>query len=188
MKHFKTIATASLALAGFALQITQVQAAGATVAANVPMVYPAKGQSAQQTERDKFECYEWSKGQTGFDPLQAEVPQAMVQPGVATASTSQSTAPSHAALGMAKRAAGGAAVAELTHNDAGKGAAVGVLGAAVRERMQQQQAAQAKQQQATQQQAQQQQLAQQQAVRAQQRAGFERGFAACMEARGFVVK
>jgi hypothetical protein len=90
---------------------------------------------------------------------------------------------------MVKGAAGGAAVAELADRDAGKGAAVGVLGAAMRERMkqqQQQQSAQAQQQQLAQQQARL--AAQQQQVRAQQRSAFDRGFAACLEARGYVVK
>ena len=35
-----------------------------------PVVYPAKGQSQEQTDRDKFECYTWAKQQTGFDPMQ----------------------------------------------------------------------------------------------------------------------
>ena len=64
----------------------------------------------------------------------------------------------------------------------GRGAAIGVIGAGVREKVKQQQAQQ--QRQAAQQQAQQ----QQQAARAQQQAAFQRGFAACMEARGYVVK
>jgi hypothetical protein len=34
------------------------------------IVYPAKGQSSEQMEKDKFECYTWAKGQTGFDPMQ----------------------------------------------------------------------------------------------------------------------
>lgn len=34
-----------------------------------PIVYPSKGQDAQQTEKDKFECYSWVKGETGFDPM-----------------------------------------------------------------------------------------------------------------------
>ncbi len=34
-------------------------------------VFPAKGQSQQQTERDKYDCYNWGKRQTGFDPMQA---------------------------------------------------------------------------------------------------------------------
>ena len=34
------------------------------------MIYPAQGQSNEQMEKDKFECYNWAKGQTGFDPMQ----------------------------------------------------------------------------------------------------------------------
>ena len=33
------------------------------------VVYPAKGQSQDQTERDKFECYNWAKQESGFDPM-----------------------------------------------------------------------------------------------------------------------
>jgi hypothetical protein len=32
-------------------------------------IYPAKGQSAEQQEKDKFECYSWAKNDTGFDPM-----------------------------------------------------------------------------------------------------------------------
>ena len=35
-----------------------------------PIVFPAKGQSQEQMEKDKFECYNWAKNQTGFDPMQ----------------------------------------------------------------------------------------------------------------------
>jgi len=31
-------------------------------------VYPAKGQSAEQTERDRYECHVWAVQQTGVDP------------------------------------------------------------------------------------------------------------------------
>jgi hypothetical protein len=34
------------------------------------IVYPAKGQSNDQMEKDKFECYTWARDQTGFDPMQ----------------------------------------------------------------------------------------------------------------------
>ena len=33
-----------------------------------PYIYPSKGQSQEQQERDKFECYNWARQQTGFDP------------------------------------------------------------------------------------------------------------------------
>ena len=31
--------------------------------------YPNKGQSQQQQEKDQFECFQWSKQQSGFDPM-----------------------------------------------------------------------------------------------------------------------
>ena len=34
-----------------------------------PIVYPAKGQSQDQMEKDKYQCYSWAKNQTGFDPM-----------------------------------------------------------------------------------------------------------------------
>ncbi|HZF16195.1 MAG TPA: glycine zipper 2TM domain-containing protein [Steroidobacteraceae bacterium] len=33
-------------------------------------VYPSKGQSAQQTDRDRYECHNWAVKQSGFDPSQ----------------------------------------------------------------------------------------------------------------------
>ena len=37
--------------------------------AHDPIVYPAKGQSEDQMEKDKYQCYSWAKNQTGFDPM-----------------------------------------------------------------------------------------------------------------------
>ena len=34
------------------------------------IVYPKNGQSKDQQAADQYECYNWSKGQTGFDPTQ----------------------------------------------------------------------------------------------------------------------
>ena len=34
-----------------------------------PIVYPAQGQSEDQMEKDKYQCYSWAKNQTGFDPM-----------------------------------------------------------------------------------------------------------------------
>jgi hypothetical protein len=31
-------------------------------------VYPKNGQSAQQTDDDRYQCHQWAVGQTGFDP------------------------------------------------------------------------------------------------------------------------
>lgn len=140
------------------------------------MIYPAKGQGMQQAERDRFECHEWAREQSGFDPTQ---PAHTAQ----TASGQPAAGPSGGGRGSALAgAAGGAAIAELADKDPGKGAAVGLLGAGLRQQVQQQRQISAQQQQA------QQQEAQQRAAQAQRREGYDRGFAACMEARGYVVK
>jgi hypothetical protein len=44
--------------------------AGGAVAQNL-VIYPAKGQSQNQMDKDKSECYSWAKQQTGFDPMRA---------------------------------------------------------------------------------------------------------------------
>ncbi len=36
--------------------------------------YPLHGQSAEQLDRDRYECYVWAKQQTGFDPSGPNVP------------------------------------------------------------------------------------------------------------------
>jgi hypothetical protein len=35
-------------------------------------VYPANGQSAEQTDRDRYECHNWAVQQTGVDPSRAD--------------------------------------------------------------------------------------------------------------------
>ena len=38
-----------------------------------PYVYPAQGQSPDQMEKDKYQCYGWGKQQTGYDPMNPPV-------------------------------------------------------------------------------------------------------------------
>ena len=40
------------------------------------IIYPAKGQSQQQMEKDKFDCFSWAKQRSGFDPMQTPAPEA----------------------------------------------------------------------------------------------------------------
>jgi hypothetical protein len=42
------------------------------------IIFPAKGQSEEQMEKDKYDCYQWAKKETGFDPM--EVPKATEPP------------------------------------------------------------------------------------------------------------
>jgi len=137
-----------------------------SVQAAEPFIYPANGQTAQQVEKDKYDCYVWAKGQSGYDPMNP--PQA---------STSSTAAQPKAIQGAARGAAAGAAIGAIA-GDAGKGAAIGAtvggLGRASRNsRASQQQQAQAQQQQAS---------------IAQLSDGYSRAYSVCLEGRGYQVK
>ena len=138
-----------------------------------PIIYPNKGQSAEQLEKDKFECYTWAKGQTGFDPMQ--VPTATTAPPQEGAQQG----------GAVRGAAGGALVgvtAGAIAGDAGKGAAIGAASGALiggmRRRNQQHQQQQAEQQWAN----------EQAANYANQRNNYNRAYGACLEGRGYTVR
>ncbi len=99
-----------------------------------PYIYPSKGQSNEQMEKDKYQCYSWAKQQSGFDPMQQQ------------AASESGRIVGGAASGAAKGAIIGAIA-----GDAGKGAAIGAGAGAVgrgmsnrrRERAHQEQAAHA---------------------------------------------
>ena len=88
------------------------------------IVYPAKGQSQDQMEKDKYECYSWAKGQTGFDPM--AMPTA-TRP--APKSSGASTA-GGAVKGGAAGALGGLAIGAIAGNSK-KGAAIGAASGAL---------------------------------------------------------
>ncbi len=138
----------------------------AAFAQQEPIVFPAKGQSASQMDQDKYTCYQWAKGQTGFDPMQAP-----------TATSAPPQQKGGALRGAAGGAALGAAVGAIA-GDAGKGAAIGaasggIIGGARRHRSQREQ----------------EQWAQQQAAGYEQRRGqYNRAWGACMEGKGYTVK
>jgi hypothetical protein len=141
-------------------------------AAQQPIAYPAKGQSAQQQQKDQGECQAWAKQTTGVDPATvAQAPAPAAQSGPAVGGGER-------VRGAARGAAGGALVGAIA-GDAGEGAAVGAIvgtvAGGVRAR---------RNREAQQQQAQQQHVAQQQG----QLSTFNRAFAACMEGRGYTIK
>lgn len=148
--------------AGLAQQASAAN--GSPGAASTPVIYPAKGQSARQQDKDRYECHDWSRQQSGYDPSQAA-------PTTTATGAAGSAAPPGA--GMAQGALRGAAVGELVSHDAGRGAAIGVLGSAALAQAQARQAEQSRQQ---------------QAARGLLRATYERAFGACMEGRGYVLK
>jgi len=90
-------------------------------AAAQPYIYPNLGQTPQQQESDKGQCYGWAVQQTGFDPSNPQVAQAPPPP----MNPGQPQAPQG---GMLRGAAGGAALGAVggaIGGDAGKGAAIG---------------------------------------------------------------
>ena len=74
-----------------------------------PYIYPSKGQSAEQMEKDKYQCYGWGKQQTGYDPMNPSV-------------TSTGQAKTGSVVGGAAKGAAGGAVIGAIAGDAGKGA------------------------------------------------------------------
>jgi uncharacterized protein YcfJ len=146
------------------------------------VVFPASGQSPQKQSQDEGECYAWAKGQTGVDPMAAPPAPTAAAPAAQPAPAADGSR----LKGAARGAAAGAVIGEVANDDAGKGAAIGATAGVVaggrQSRKNQQQAAQ----QATQQQ---QQAAQQQTAAHQQQIDlFKKGFAACLEPKGYTVK
>ncbi len=135
-------------------------------------VYPSKGQSPQQIEKDKAECYRWAVSQTGFDP--AAPPRSSSPPPAQTAP--EGGLLRGAATGAALGAIGGAIA-----GNAGKGAAIGAatggLFGAIRRGQHN-----ARQQEMNDQ------WARQQAAEYQRaRQAYDRAYGACMKGRGYTV-
>lgn len=63
VRNIASVKSGRLATA-VAVAVTGMEAAPA----NAIYVYPAKGQSEDQMQRDKFDCSQWATQQTGFDP------------------------------------------------------------------------------------------------------------------------
>ena len=141
------------------------------VLAQDPIVFPAKGQSQDQMEQDKFQCYNWAKKETGFDPMQAPK---------ATSPPPQQQARSGGAVRGAAVGAGVGAIAKSggsRSRGARKGAAAGGLVGA-RTQRQRNKDAQARKQ-----------WEQEQAAQyTQSRNTYNRAYSACMEGRGYTVK
>ncbi|MDJ0655716.1 MAG: hypothetical protein QNJ40_16240 [Xanthomonadales bacterium] len=85
-------------------------------------VFPANGQSAEQQEKDEFECHQWAAEKSRFDPVTGTSSAAGSQAENGTGTYSSSGGAGKAALGGATK---GALIAEVSDGDTGKGAATG---------------------------------------------------------------
>lgn len=170
MKKIRTILIACFVL-GFTLYGSGIvaQTTGAAVAKKVGVyVYPSKGQTAEQQEKDESDCYTWAVQQSGYDPI---------NPTTVQAKQVESGPDGSAVVGSAKGALVGSAIGAVS-GDAGKGAAIGAIGGAVLGHRRGQIAHSQEQQQANQA------AAQQNAANVD---GFKKAFSACLTGKGYTV-
>jgi hypothetical protein len=155
---------------------------GALIAADQPIYYPAKNQTAEQQSKDKTECEGWAKQNTGIDPVAV----AQTPPPATQAPPPPSGPTGERARGAVRGAAAGAVVGEIASNDADEGAKYGAAAGVVAggRRARQEKAAAQQQAQAQQQQT----AAQAEAAKQEKIATYTRAVAACMEGRGYTVK
>lgn len=136
-------------------------------------VYPAQGQSPDQTERDRYECHLWAVQQTGVDPSRADASayeRVIVQP--------SSPPGSNAVGGAIIGAIIGSIIGGPEHAGAGLvlGGATGAIAGSAADSNAQQQARQTQQQ------------INQSAAEGHSRAdAYRRAIGACLQGRGYTV-
>ena len=138
------------------------------------MIFPAKGQSEDQMEKDKFECYSWGKKQTGFDPM--VIPKATAPP------PQQQAKSGGAVRGAAGGAIAGAAIGKITGNSGSDGAKYGAAAGGLTGGMRQ------SGQKRSDQQAQAQWEKEQADNYMKNRNNYNRAYGACLEGKGYTVK
>jgi hypothetical protein len=141
----------------------------ATGLAQELMIFPNGDQTPEKQEEDKFVCYGWAKGETGFDP--------MVLPTATDAPPQQEAAQG----GMGRGAVRGAAVGQIVGGDSDstwKGAAAGAAVGGMRRNDQKRK----------EQQAQEQWEQEQTQIYAENRNRYNRAYAACLEGKNYTVR
>jgi hypothetical protein len=139
--------------------------ASAPLRADELMIYPKEGQSPEQQEKDKFECYGWAKNESGFDPM---------APPTATEAPPKQKAKKG---GLLRGAARGAVVGEIVDDDHQTGAKAGAAIGGMRRADQKRKEAQAQQQWEQ----------EQQHIYAEKRNRYNRAYSVCLEARDYAV-
>ncbi|EAR20541.1 YMGG-like glycine zipper-containing protein [Nitrococcus mobilis] len=138
--------------------------------AQSPIIYPSKGQSAEQKNKDTAECKGWAQQNTGVDPVALAEAQAQAAP--------NSGAARHEGIRGAARGAGAGAIIGAIAGDAGKGAAIGAASGGLAGGARQHRAQRRAEETAEAQQGQ----------TLQALARYRKAFAACMEGRDYVIK
>jgi hypothetical protein len=130
-----------------------------------PEVHPAQGQTAEQQERDQYECHQWASKDTGVDPEALAEQKLAAQP----PNEKEGGAASGAGIGALRGAAGGDAAA-----GAARGFGIGRMVSVIHAKRQ---------------------LREQQSADAQENAKFQdqldkydRAYGVCLSGRGYTVK
>lgn len=140
--------------------------------------YPKMGQTVEQQDRDRYECYHWAMDQTGFDPGAPSIPAEHRITVVPVPPPGHDTA-----VGAVTGAAIGAIAAGPRHagNGALIGAAAGALAGAVSDTARQEQAKQMED-------AHNKQNQDKSAQLERKALDFRRAMAACLEGRGYTTR
>lgn len=154
------------------LLILLLVSAGYTLADDL-VIFPNKGQSDEQLEKDKYACYEWAKKQSGFDP--------MATPKASAPSPEQEAPEGGVVKGAARGALLGVAVGAIA-GDAGKGAAIGAASGGLVGGMKRNDQA------AKEEQKQDQWVNQQAAEYEKNRSAYNKAYSACLEGKDYTVK
>lgn len=156
--------------------IALVALCAASAGAQEQFIYPTKGQSAGQQDKDKYACYGWAKGQSHFDPMAP--PTTKTPPPSGGNRSVAGGAIRGGALGAGVGAVGGAVAGGKAGKGAKIGAATGGLLGGMSAAGQNARASQERQE------WERREANQYAAARSQ----YNRAFAACMEGRGYTVK
>jgi len=149
--------------------ITMLLFSASSAFASELYIYPAKGQSSEQQDKDKFECYTWARNDTGFDP--------MAPPTTTTAAPSSQKKSGGAVRGGLGGAALGAIIGDSSKS-AGRGAIAGGLIGGVRQSSHNRQVEQDRQQWEQ----------RESANYSNNRNNYNRAYSACLEGRGYTVR
>ncbi len=153
---------------GFLVVLSALGVTASSVADEL-MIFPNEGQSAEQQEQDKFACYTWAKGESGFDPM---------APPTATEPPPQEGAQKG---GVGKGLVRGAAIGGIvgdSSKSAKRGAAAGAAIGGMRRQDQKRKEAAERQQWEQ----------EQQRIYAENRNRYNRAYAACLESKDYTVR
>ena len=158
----------------------QGKSLGATLGVQV---FPKEGQDTAQQNKDEAECYDWAVNNSGVDPFELQKKEeAQAQQAQQASQAAAASGQGAGARGAVKGAVAGAVIGEIANDDAGKGASYGAAAGAISARRQARKSTQQAQEQIKVDQQQKKEFTEQ------ERNNFRNGFAACLEAKGYIAK